>query len=64
MAGAEERAAASEVRAEHRRELRLAFEELEQVTRDVADPRHLIRKHPTRWLVGGLVAGLFLGWRS
>ena len=48
---------------EHRREFRLAFEDLKRATRQLADPRDPIREHPTRWLVGGLVAGLFLGWR-
>ncbi len=48
---------------EHRREFRLAFEELKQATRELADPRDPIREHPTRWLVGALVAGFLLGWR-
>ena len=30
----------------------------------IADPRDAIRDRPTRWLVGGLVAGFLLGWRS
>ena len=48
---------------EHRREFGLAFEDLKQATRQLADPRDPIREHPTRWLVGGLVVGFLLGWR-
>ena len=63
MAVTEERAMACEALAEHRREFRLAFEDLKQAARGLADPRDPIREHPARWLVGGLVAGLLLGWR-
>jgi hypothetical protein len=63
MSVTEERAVVSEALAEHRREFRLAFEEFAQATRALADPRDPIRKHPTRWLLGGLVAGFLLGWR-
>ena len=59
----EEHTVAREALAEHRREFRVAFEELKQATRELTDPRDPIREHPTRWLVGGLVAGFFLGWR-
>jgi hypothetical protein len=63
MAVTEERAVVCEALAEHRREFRLAFEELKQATRELADPREPIRKHPSLWLVGGLAAGFLLGWR-
>jgi hypothetical protein len=59
----EERAVVREALAEHRREFRLAFEDLKHATRDLADPRDPIREHPTRWVVCGLVAGFLLGWR-
>jgi hypothetical protein len=59
----EERALASEALGEHRREFRLAFEDLKQATRELGSPREPIREHPTRWLVGGLVAGFLLGLR-
>lgn len=63
MATTEERAMACEVLAEQRHEFRLAFDELKLAARELADPRDLIRSHPARWLVGGLVGGLILGWR-
>jgi hypothetical protein len=63
MAATEERAVMRETLVEHRREFRLAFEDLKQATRELADPRDPIREHPTRWLVGGLIAGFFLGWQ-
>jgi len=63
MAVTEERAVVHEALVEHRRELRLAFEDLKQATREFADPRDPIREHPSRWIVGGLVAGFLLGWR-
>jgi hypothetical protein len=63
MAMTEERAVVREALAEHQREFRLAFDDLKQATRELADPRDPIREHPVRWLVGGLVAGFFLGWR-
>ena len=59
----DERMAVREALAEHRREFWLAFEDLKQATRELADPRDPIRVHPTRWLVGGLVAGFLVGWR-
>jgi MYXO-CTERM domain-containing protein len=63
MTVTEERAVVRDALVEHRREFRLAFDELKQATRELADPRDPIREHPTRWLVGALVAGFLLGWR-
>ena len=48
----------------HQRELRVAFEELKQAARTVANPRHPIREHPARWLTIGVAVGLWLGWRE
>ena len=63
MTTTEERVVVREALVGHQREFRLAFEDLKQATRELADPRDPIREHPTHWLVGGLVAGFFLGWR-
>lgn len=60
----EERSVAGEALATKRRELRLAVDDLKRAAQALADPRDAIRDRPTRWLMGGLVAGFLVGWRS
>jgi len=64
MSVTEEQRVAGKALATKRRELRLALDDLKHATQALADPRDAIRDRPTRWLVGGLVAGFLLGWRS
>jgi hypothetical protein len=48
---------------EHRRELRLAVDELREAARSWT-PRDAVRERPLPWLLGGLLVGLWLGWRD
>ena len=60
----EEQSVAGKALATKRRELRLAVDDLKRAAQALADPRDAIRDRPTRWLMGGLVAGFLLGWRA
>jgi len=60
----EEQSVAGKALATKRRELRLAVDDLKRAAQALADPRDAIRDRPTRWLMGGLVAGFLVGWRS
>jgi hypothetical protein len=48
---------------EHKRELRLAVDDLREAARAWTDPRDLIRERPGAWILGGMAFGLWLGWR-
>ena len=64
MAEPEDRELLRQTLDEHRREFRMAVEELKGAARSLADPRDPIRDRPLLWLVGGLFGGFWLGWRS
>ena len=64
MSAAEEREVIRQSLEEHQRELRDAVEELKLAAKSYADPRDPIREQPGKWLVIGVAAGLWLGWRS
>jgi hypothetical protein len=62
MARPEEREVLRQNLEGHKRELRLAVHELREAALGWPDPREHIREQPVRWLLGGLVLGLWLGW--
>jgi hypothetical protein len=46
------------------RELRAAFVELGEVTRESMEPQHWIRSRPLTWFFGALALGAWLGGRA
>ncbi|HEV7732755.1 MAG TPA: hypothetical protein VGR62_11360 [Candidatus Binatia bacterium] len=63
MAEPEERAVLRQNIEVHKRELRLAVDDLREAALSWTDPRDLIRERPATWLLVGLAAGLWLGMR-
>lgn len=63
MARPEEREVVRQHMEEQKRELRLAVDDFREAARSWTDPRDLIRERPGTWMVGGLLLGLWLGWR-
>ncbi len=63
MAEPEERAILRQNIEVHKRELRLAVDDLREAALSWTDPRDLIRERPGTWLLVGLAAGLWLGAR-
>ena len=64
MAVPEEREAIRQNLEEHKREIRVAVEELTQAAKSWPDPRERIRSRPGAWLLGGVLVGLWIGWRD
>ena len=64
MGAPEERAALQEALEEHRQEFQSAVAELKEAARTLADPREPIRERPEAWLLGGLLLGVWLGWKE
>ena len=63
MAQPEEREVLLQHIEEHKRELRMAVDDLREAAKAWADPRDLIRERPGAWILGGVAFGLWLGWR-
>lgn len=47
----------------HKRELRLAADDIKDVTQAWTSVRNLVRTNPRDTLVSGLLLGLWFGWR-